>query len=323
MCTAIAFRGENNYFGRNLDLEYRYREEVTVTPRRFRLYHRNTLPLNNHYAIIGIATIEKGYPLYYDGTNEMGLSMAGLNFEGNAWYGAVEENAINVASFELISWVLGRCKNVKDVVKALGNVNISNVAFSEKYPVSPLHWIIADSKECVTLEAVKDGMHIYHNRVGVLTNNPPFDYQMLNLSNYMNLTSAQGMNRMMPDVELNRYSRGMGSIGLPGDVSSMSRFVRTVFNKYNSITPRSEEETVAQFFHILGSVEQIEGCVKTKLGNERTQYTSCCNTDKGIYYYKTYGNSQINAVNMWHCDLDGCELARYVVEDEERINYRN
>lgn len=323
MCTAITFQGENNYFGRNLDLEYRYREVVTVTPRRFRLYHRNTLPLNNHYAIIGIATIENGYPLYYDGTNELGLSMAGLNFEGNAWYGAVEENTINVASFELIPWVLGRCKNVKDAVKALGSVNISNVAFSEKYPVSPLHWIIADKCESVTVEAMKDGLHIYENKVGVLTNNPAFDYQMVNLANHMNVTALEVENRLICDVELDKYSRGMGGIGLPGDMSSMSRFVRATFTKWNSVMPECEKRQVAQFFHILGSVEQVEGCVKTRLGNERTQYSSCCNVDKGIYYYKTYGNSQINAVNMWHCDIDGNELVRFVVEDEERVNYRN
>lgn len=323
MCTAIIFKGKDNYFGRNLDLEYRYREEVTVTPRRYRLKYRNESPLNNHYAFIGIATVEEDYPLYYDGTNEAGLSMAGLNFEGNAWFAPVVEDVINIASFELIPWILGKCKSVQDAVNAMHMINITNVAFGEKYPVSPLHWIIGDRRESITVEAVKDGLHLYDNKVGVLTNNPPFEYQMINLANYMNITAEEVENRMISDINIEKYSRGMGGIGLPGDMSSMSRFVRAAFCKWNSVVPNSEEESISQFFHILENVGQVEGCVRTNVGNERTQYSSCCNVDKGIYYYKTYGNSQINAVNMHHCDLDGSELIRYVVDDGESMCYRN
>lgn len=323
MCTAITFGNKEKYFGRNLDLEYRYYEEVTVMPRKFEILYRNGVEVNNHYAIIGMATIVDEYPLYYDGTNEHGLSMAGLNFSGNAWYGESVGEQVNVASFEILIWILGKCKNVKETMEILKKINITNEAFSSEYPPSPLHWIIGDREECIVVEAMKTGLHIYDNKVGVLTNNPPFDYQMINLANYMKVTAREVNNTMLSGIELNKYSGGMGGIGLPGDMSSMSRFVRGAFCKWNSIVPDSEEEAIGQFFHILDNVAQVEGCVRTKDGNERTQYSSCCNVDRGIYYYKTYGNSQINAVNMHNCDLDGSELTRYKIENKENVWYRN
>ena len=323
MCTAITFGIENKYFGRNLDLEYRYREEVTVMPRRYELKYRNGVHINNHYAVVGMATVAGGYPLYYDGTNEKGLSMAGLNFEGNAWYGSWVGEQINIASFEVLPWILGKCGCVREAIEQLRVMNITSEAFSEEYPTSSLHWIMADSEKSITVEATKTGLHIYDNEVGVLTNNPPFEHQMINLANYMNVSAEDATNRMIQGMKLDKYSRGMGGIGLPGDMSSMSRFVRATFCKWNSVVPDGEEKSVGQFFHILDNVAQVEGCVRTKLGNERTQYSSCCNVDKGIYYYKTYGNSQINAVNMHNCDLDGKKLVRYEIGDEECVWYRN
>ena len=323
MCTSIIFRGKDNYFGRNLDLEYRYREEVTVMPRQYTLEYRNGACMKKHYAIIGMATVVSGYPLYYDATNEIGLSIAGLNFEGNAWYGSFVEGQVNIASFELLPWILGKCSSVREAVEMLNTINITNEAFSSQYPPSALHWMVADKRECITVEAMRTGLRIHDNKVGVLTNNPPFEYQMINLANYMNVTAEDGNNRMLPDINIKKYSRGMGGIGLPGDMSSMSRFVRAAFCKCNSVVSDSEEKSISQFFHILDNVGQVEGCVRTKVGNERTQYSSCCNVDRGIYYYKTYGNSQINAVDMHHCDLDGSELIGYEIEDRENVWYRN
>lgn len=109
----------------------------------------------------------------------------------------------------------------------------------------------------------------------------------------MHLAVANHPNTFSDELVLNPYSRGMGGMGLPGDLSSQSRFVRVSFVKMNSLSGDSEEESVSQFFHILGSVDQQRGCCK--LGEDKyeiTLYTSCCNTDKGIYYYNTYDNHQ-------------------------------
>ena len=249
--------------------------------------------------------------------------MAGLYFPDNAWYGQIKEEALNVASFEFIPWILGKCSCIREAIDEINSINISGEAFSEEYKVAPLHWIIADKEECITVESVKSGLNIYDNPVGVLTNNPPFKYHMINLANYMSTSSMQIQNKMLPDIRLEKYSNGMGAIGLPGDWSSMSRFVKAAFVKHNSVPMDDEKEMVGQFFHMLGSVSQIKGCVITPDGLEKTVYTSCCNMDKGIYYYKTYGNSQINGVNMWNCDLDGEKLVSFQLEDEEKILYRN
>lgn len=322
MCTAITYKTKDFYFGRNLDLEYHYNETVTVTPRNYAFRFRNGTVIDNHYAMIGMATVSNGYPLYYEATNEKGLSLAGLNFPDNAVYCPEINRKDNIAPFELIPWLLGQCSTVDGALDRIDRLNLWNIPFSNEYPLSPLHWMLADKNRCVTLELLKDGMKIYENPIGVLTNNPPFDYHMHNLANYINLTTAQPENRF--GAALKPYSLGMGAIGLPGDLSSASRFVRAAFTKINSVSGDTEEESVGQFFHILGSVEQVKGlnCVRDN-EYEFTLYSSCCNTDKGIYYYITYDNRQITAVNMNKVNLNGEKIVIYPLIKSQQIFEQN
>lgn len=324
MCTAATYKTKDFYFGRTLDYEFSYGEEITITPRNFEFKLRDMESLKNHYAIIGMAFVAEDYPLYYDAVNEKGLAMAGLNFVGNAFYKGKIEGKENIAQFELIPWILGKCKSVEEARALLEKINIDNTPFSDKLPISALHWIIADKNEAITVEAVKEGLKIYDNPVGVLTNNPTFDKQMFNLNNYRHLSPKTPDNHFSDKLELERYSRGMGAIGLPGDLSSQSRFVRAAFVKLNSISKDNEEESVSQFFHILNSVEQQRGCCEVAEGKfEITIYTSCCNCDKGIYYYTTYNNHQITAVDMNRVNLEGDTLTRYPIVDTEQIKYQN
>ena len=299
MCTAVTYCTKDHYFGRTLDYEVSYGESVVITPRNFPFVFRHTAPMEHNYAIIGMATVAGDYPLYYEATNEKGLSMAGLNFPGNADYKPLAAGKENVATFELIPWLLGQCATVAEAKVHLAEINLANTPFSEMFPVSPLHWILADRNEAITIESVKSGLQIYENPVGILTNNPPFDYQMTNLSNYLHLSTEQPENHFAPELGLAPYSRGMGMLGMPGDLSSASRFVRVAFTKLHSISGDTESESISQFFHILGAVSQQRGCVHMGDGKyEITIYTSCCNTDRGIYYYTTYENSQITGVDM-------------------------
>ena len=324
MCTAAAYKTKGLYFGRTLDYEFSYGEEITITPRKYSFAFKHKGAIESHYAMIGIAHIEDHYPLYYDAMNEKGLCMAGLNFVGNAKYQKVYENRDNIASFELIPWILAQCATLKEARILLEQLNITDDAFSEKLPPSQLHWIIADEKECITVEAVKDGLHIYENPVGVLTNNPPFDLQIHHLNNYMNLSAKDPEPLFCSSLSWNRYSRGMGAIGLPGDLSSESRFVRTAFVKMNSVSDDTEEESVNQFFHILGAVEQQRGCCRLENDKcEITIYTSCCSADKGIYYYTTYENHQIHAIDMKRENLDGKELILFPLVRKEQIKIQN
>ena len=318
MCTAITMKTADFYFGRNLDLYYHYNETVTVTPRNFKFEFRNGTVVENHYAIIGMATAINGYPLYYDATNEKGLSLAGLNFPDNAVYYPESDSKENIAPFELIPYILGLCSTVDEALAKIENMNLWNIPFSESFPLSPLHWILVDRNRCVTIEPMKDGLKIYENSVGVLTNNPPFDYHMHNLANYINLTTEQPKDCFGADLK--PYSLGMGSIGLPGDLSSSSRFVRATFTKINSVSDDSEEESVSRFFHILSSVEQVKGLNRVREDeHEYTVYSSCCNTDKGIYYYTTYENRQINAIDMNKVDLNGEKIVSFPLKKFEKF----
>lgn len=149
-------------------------------------------------------------------------------------------------------------------------------------------------------------MKIYENPFGVLTNNPPFDYHRVNMTNYMNLTAQSPRNRFAEELELSPYAQGMGAVGLPGDASSASRFVRAAFMKWNSAAPAEEQASVAQFFHILDSVAMIRGAVVTEQGTfDITTYSCCMNGRTGVYYYKTYDNSHLRTMDMHQENLDG------------------
>lgn len=324
MCTAATYTTKDHYFGRNLDLEFSYNETVTVTPRNYPFQFRKVKALESHYAMIGMAFVVDNYPLYYDATNEKGLSMAGLNFPENADYKQEAEGKDNVTPFEFIPWILGQCATIKEVKELLGRINLININFSEKLPLSPLHWMISDRNESITVESVKEGVKIYDNPVGILTNNPTFDIQIFNLNNYVNVTREVPENRFSSAIALDAYSRGMGGIGIPGDLSSSSRFVKAAFTKLNSVSGTSESESISQFFHILGSVNQERGCVRLAEDTyEITIYSSCCNVDKGVYYYKTYENSQITGVDMHNENLDNQSLVSYPLIKEQQIKIQN
>ncbi len=323
MCTAIAYKTKDRYFGRNLDVDRGYGETVTVMPRGFELRFRREGIMKSHYALIGAAYVADGYPLYYDAVNEKGLCMAGLSFPGNAYYFGCAEGAHNVSPFELIPWVICRCANVREARELLRDTNIAEINFSDELPLHPLHWIISGHDGTIAVESVRDGLMIYDDPVEVLTNNPEFGFHMRNLSNYMNLTSARPVNRFSGTLELEAYSAGMGAVGLPGDLSSASRFVRAAFVKWNSVAGTSEEESVSQFFHILSSVEQQRGCSRTEGGWETTLYSSCCNADRGIYYYRTYRSSTVFGIDMNREDLDGQRLVSYPMYEDNGIVIRN
>ena len=147
---------------------------------------------------------------------------------------------------------------------------------------------------------------------------------MFSLNNYMNLSPKNPENKFSDKLPLHPYSRGMGAIGLPGDLSSASRFAKAAFTKMYSVAGDYEEESVSQFFHILGSVDQQRGCCEVHDGKyEITIYTSCCNLDKGIYYYTTYNNHQISAVDMHRENLDSDKLVRYPIILNQNINFQN
>lgn len=324
MCTAATYRTDDFYMGRTLDYEFSYGEEITVMPRNFPLSFRHGGGTDRHYAIIGMAHVADGYPMFYDAVNEKGLGMAGLNFAASARYSEPEDGKQNVAQFEFIPWVLSQFASLGQARSAIEKINLVGTTYDSRYPAAKMHWIIADKSGAITVEPTESGLKIYDNAPGVLTNEPPFDMQLFNLNNYMRLSPKQPENSFSDALDLGTYSRGMGGLGLPGDLSSMSRFVRAAFTKLNSLSGSGEAESVGQFFHILGSVEQVRGCCEVAQDKyEITIYTSCFNADNGVYYYTTYNNRRITAVDMHRENLDSDSLARYPMLDKEDVLRQN
>lgn len=322
MCTALLHQ---NLFGRTLDLEYSYRERVTVVPRRFPLPFRMHPTVFTHYAILGMAHVEHDYPLFYDAVNECGLAAAALNFPVSAVYQPpANEHINNIAPFELIPWVLGQCASVSEARQLLAQTNLTKLDFSAALTATPLHWLIADRDGSITVEPLSDGLHICDNPVGVLTNEPPFAFQLARLTDCLSLSARPPKNHFCPSLSLTPYSRGMGALGLPGDWSSPSRFVRAAFVSHNSLCPSTPTEQVSQFFHLMSCVEVPRGCVVLEDGAPVVSvYTSCCDLERCVYHYTTYENRQISVVDLHRETLDGNQLVSYPLITEPQIRMQN
>ena len=324
MCTCITYENGDFYFGRNLDLEYNFGEKVVITPRNYRFAFKKQTEMREHYAMIGMASVQQEYPLYAEAVNEKGLGMAGLNFPGNAVYYNEAEGKDNVAPYELIPWLLAQCASVREAQRVLEHISILNVPFAPGLPLAPLHWMIADREAAIVLESTRDGVRIYENPYGVLTNNPPFPYYQAHMGNYVNLSPGYPENQFAGGVNLPVYGQGLGAVGLPGDFSPASRFVRAAFLKWNSRSSGDEASNVSQFFHILDGVAMVRGSVITAEGKEDiTTYSCCVNAGKGIYYYKTYDNNQIQAVCMNEENMEKESLTVFELLKEQQINWQN
>lgn len=320
MCTAIAL---GKLFGRNLDLEYGYDEQVVITPRRYPLTFRNAGTISTHHALIGMAALDHGYPLYFDGMNEHGLCMAGLDFPDNAYYPPQQPDKTSIAPFELIPWVLCQCSCVAEAISLLQQTHLADIRYSAHFPQAPLHWIVADEKECIVLEPMYDGMKIYENPVGVLCNNPPFPYHLQHLAAFQHLSAGE-QNRAFEGLKLEPYGGGMGAIGLPGDYSSPSRFVKAAFVKLHSHSETVEYGMITQFFHLLDAVAMPRGSIRVRGGrDEITRYSSCCDMHDGVYYYTTYDNRRIQAVRLAGCDLNGSQINCFPQINTQDIFYQN
>ncbi len=310
MCTAIKV---GSFAGRNLDIEKSYGESLIVTPRKYVLHLRKSEDISEHYAFFGIGTVSDGYPLYYDAVNEHGLYIAGLNYVGYAKYHSPNTSKVDLAPYELIPYLLSACKSVSEAKSKLKDINLVNIPFSLEFPTAELHFFIADKRDSITVEPDAEGLNIYDNPIGVLTNNPPFPFQLFNLNNYLGLSSRPAENRFSADLPLVAYSRGMGALGLPGDLSSSSRFVRVAFHKANAVG----RENLADIMHLLMSVSMPEGSVKLGCGYERTEYTSAVDLSRLIYSYRTYESPITYAIKMANEELDGNALIHYELKREK------
>ncbi len=308
MCTSLVFTGQTPYFGRNLDLEYDFGQQVVITPREFPLTFKKMPTLERHYALIGMAAVAAGWPLYAEAMNEKGLYLAGLNFPQSARYPCGPAEGIPAGPYELIPWLLGTCETVDQAVEQLRRVRLLDVPFLPDMPCAPLHWHLSDGKRTVVAEPTAEGLRLYDDPVGVLTNEPPFPFHQANLCQYQGLSPANPDNRLgAPGLSF--FGQGMGGLGLPGDCSPASRYVRAAFHRWNSVCPAEEGPAVSQFFHILDSVAMVRGAVRTPEGKwDITRYACCISPAAGAYYYKTYDGGGIIGVDFSEARRQGDAL---------------
>lgn len=290
MCTAIHLPGQPHLFGRTLDLENNCGASIVITPRTFDLALPSPPQAPAATALLGVARLENGQPLYFDAINEHGLGMAALHFPGNAVYLPPRADRHNVPSYALIPWVLHHCQTLTQARELLQKTNVTAAAFCDALPPSPLHWMLAAADGALVIEPTSDGLQLYENPSGVLTNNPPFPYHTAHLDDVRHLT---------PDSFADAYSKGLGAVGLPGDFSSASRFVRAAFVKRNLLAGDTPTEQITQFFHLMDAISVPRGCVRDTQGTPFfTQYTTCADTQNGVYYFKTHQNNRIRAVRL-------------------------
>lgn len=324
MCTSIVLTTSDTYAGRNLDLEYAFGEQVVITPRNFPLKFHKMPTLQTHQAMIGMASVAENYPLYAEGVNESGVYLAGLNFPGNAYYPPENGAEEALAPYELIPWLLGTCESAAEAAEQLKRIPLLGVPLRPDMPLAPLHWHIADKHSSFVAEPMADGVHVYSDPVGVLTNNPPFPFHLANLSQYRGLSADPPDNRLDPSLELPPFGQGMGAMGLPGDWSPPSRYLRAAFCKRNSFCKMDEADSVSQFLHLLDTVSMPRGTVRTPQGEcDITRYSCCINTTTGAYYYKTYDNCAVTAVAFTDERRAGGELLKFPLDTKLRITWQD
>ncbi len=320
MCTAVSFTGKHHLFGRNFDYWDSIGEAVCITPRNYSLSFRNAGEKRSHYAMIGMVKPNGDFPLYFEATNEAGLSAAGLNFPRCAKYFPPDKGKVNVAPFEFIPWVLSDCSTVDEVCSLLERANVAAINYSEELPATPLHWFICDKKRSVAVESTEKGLEIHEDVFNVLTNSPPFDFHKFNMANYLGLSAEETPCTLPWKDSIPTNSFGSGTFGLPGDLTSPSRFVRASYTLSTAHRFETEEENVLQFFQVLSQVSQTKGCVVADGGKfEYTKYACCC-SDEGKYYYKTYLGDGITCIDMRSINLDDSCL--FVINLNRDRNFR-
>ena len=306
MCTAITVQSprQETYFGRTMDFSFPLEPELYIIPKN---YEWNNLPgthrIRNRYSCIGIGQ-DISPVILADGVNEMGFAAAMLYFPGYAEYDSADSGTNSsqtpVAALELVNFLLGLCPSVSQAVPLLQGIRIVGIEDPITHTQAPLHWILADSSgACMTVEKTEDGLHLMDNPLGLLSNSPDFQWHMTNLRNYMNVRPRQSPEAVWSSVRLTPFGQGTGTLGLPGDYTPPSRFVRTAYLKSHTVIPEAAEDAVTACFHILDSVTIPKGAVITPLGTaDYTQYTAFSNLSTLEYFYKTYDNSGITTARL-------------------------
>ena len=326
MCTAISLYHSNcSYFGRNMDIPFFFNQRPMLIPKGFQYLNRaENKQQRIKNSILGMGSVIDGHPAMADAMNDKGLACAGLNFAGFAKFDDFYlEDKINVSPYDFILWVLSEFESLTEVKEALQNLHFYSIPINQDTSVAQLHWMLADrSGHLIVVECTASGINVYDNPVSVMTNNPEFPWHLTNLREYLKISPVPADDATWSALNLKALGVGSGTLGIPGDYSSVSRFVRAAFTRAHLPNNLSEDEHISQFFTLLDAAFMPKGCVLTENNLcDFTVYSSCMDLTQNIYYYKNYENNRINAVKL--IEKEGTELICYPYITKQDINYLN
>lgn len=329
MCTGLSLVTKDNkhLFGRNLDVPATYGQAVHIVPRNYDWFNIvSDETYTSKYACIGMGIVVDRLPLLFDAVNEKGLAGAGLNFTHFAKFNEkAVDGKTNISGSTFLYWALSNFSNLDELKEALKQLIITNIPVKEGLPVAGLHWMFTDlSGKSIVIEYMEDGMHVYDNPVGALTNDPTFPWHLTNLCQYVTLDTKTPAPKQFGEYVAKPFGHGLNMCGIPGDASPAARFVRTVYFRDTVVEADDEVSGVSAFFQVLTGVTVIKGSEIDPNGDMNyTVYKSCMCQESGTYYYTDYKNRRISAVCLSKADLDGKEIISFEYQGKQDILFQN
>jgi choloylglycine hydrolase len=317
---------------RTLEFAIDLQSEVLMVPRGYARTGttpdgKEGLKWTAKYASVGSNGV--GQPFLFDGLNEKGLASALFYFPTSATYMpyTAADAGRTMAPWELGSWMLENFANVEEVKASIGKVVIPAVVF-EGWGFAPeVHFIVHDaSGKSIVIEYVDGKLNVYDNPLGVVTNSPAFDWHMSNLRNYVNFSMTNVPPVKLGSVKLEPFGQGSGMLGLPGDFTPPSRFVRAVAFSQSVLPSKTGRDAVLEAFHILNQFDIPKGAAREREKDEHgniladyTQWTAASDLTAKRYYFRTYDDSQIRMLDLMKMDIDGKDLATIPMTGDEII----
>lgn len=303
MCTAITFSTDDklHFLARTMDFSFELDASPVYIPRKHQF--NSLVPdstFTTQYSFIGAGKDVNGY-VFADGLNETGFAIASLYFEKNAHYSNIAQpDLLNLSSTDMVAWALGNITSVADFEQKYTTVNIMAIVNPLLGVNVPLHWLVSDKTGAAgVLEITQDGAKFYRNQVGVMTNSPQFPWHMDNLSHYANLQPTEHAPKKYGDYITVTDGPGSGALGLPGDYTSASRFIRSAFLRENSDTSAGLHSGLTSIVHILNAVDIPKNAKITKKGaSDYTQYKGIMDLSNLSYYFMGYDTFTLQQVDL-------------------------
>jgi choloylglycine hydrolase len=330
-CTGIRLQAEDGsvVYARTMEFGLDLHSKAIIIPRGFELVGttasgRPGITWRSKYAAAGLNG--EGLTLMADGVNEKGLAAGIFLFPGYAQYQEVsaDDEARSLAPWEVVTWLLTNFATVEEVRDALPQIKVGAVEFPAWKAVPPVHYVVHDSAgKSLVIEYLAGKLNLYDNPVGVITNSPDFGWHLTNLRNYVNLTPTNVLTSDYDGPRIGQIGQGSGMLGLPGDFTPPSRFVRAVALSHSVLPGKTGEDAVRQAFHVLDSFDIPLGAVRNVAnGNircEYTQWTSASDTKNCSFYFHSYDNRRVRRVDLLKADLDAKDIVTIPLDDQSDV----